>query len=362
LGSNDGGFFIHKGTKKQYYIKWLNETPVIKNKDKNKDKDPNGFKYRNFNRCCNEVLASKIYELYGVSVPKTELITFVRDGVKYYGITSEKQEGIKMLRDAYSSKDKQIFEEIRQKAQEDFLIDVLLSNYDVVGLGMNNMFYYSETKKPFRLDPGGALRYRAQGGAKKSRIEGKKIRQFDDKAGEFEDMESGTNTNTKFNQGPLHDAGLVFKGVHNSPTLLISLRKLMSVTDDQLAECVEKHGFDVGKELANKGKEKNQVVIAQLKSRKKTLIEKAENKILDRLMNGLKNPEERRKYLEQAGVSEKSILEILSIMENKHRKEDVISVIRTDLTTPETSQTTFFKTENIPGSVLNNSPNVSPKS
>ena len=79
-------------------------------------------------------------------------------------------------------------------------------------------------------------------------------------------------------------------------------------------------------------------------------------------MNGLKNPEERRKYLEQAGVSEKSILEILSIMENKHRKEDVISVIRTDLTTPETSQTTFFKTENIPGSVLNNSPNVSPKS
>lgn len=315
-GSNLGGFFIHKKTGKEYYIKWLpehlleTEIPFFQVQDLEKGK----YKDRHRNRFNNEVLAARIYELYGVSVPKMEFITFVDEkGVTNYGIASEKKDDIMPL-----DQTGQDFDQVRNKAQEDFLIDVLLSNYDAVGGSMDNLFYDSRTKDPFRIDPGAALRYYAQGKPKKG--------EFNAKVGEYEDMETGRQINTQFHPGILENAGIVFKGVSDSPALLISLRKLLAVTDEQLKACVENNGFDI--DDTGKGQKKNMVIISQLLERKQSLIAKAESKILNRLMNGLKSTVERRDYLQKAGISQEDITKICLAIDQNQPKNAVGKLIQ----------------------------------
>lgn len=53
---------------------------------------------------------------------------------------------------------------IKQKAQEDFVFDAWLRNWDSVGLNFDNMITVGDDV--YRIDPGGALLYRAQGAEK----------------------------------------------------------------------------------------------------------------------------------------------------------------------------------------------------
>ncbi len=128
-GSNEGGFFCHNLTGKEYYIKWLPEQLNDRFKDTKKALSIR-YKDRNLNRFHNEFLALKLYELYGTSVPKAELISFKdHSGKVFYGIATQKESDIVPLHHSlYEQKS------VREKIQEDFLIDVLLSNYDVAGL------------------------------------------------------------------------------------------------------------------------------------------------------------------------------------------------------------------------------------
>jgi len=260
LGSNQGGFFKRNSDNKEFYMKWL---PSGAAKE--------GVKYTNRaeNRLHNEFLASKLYELFGVAVPQSELFTFIdQNGQKNVGIASEKQDNIRPISQAFGEAG-QTFEHVRQEAQKDFLIDALLSNYDVVGLVMDNLHYNTQTNEPVRIDPGGALKYRAQGTAKKE--------QFNEHVHEFEEMESGNNTKTKFNAQVLQQASRIFKGVHESPDALhAGLSKLQSVTDQQIRDCVNEHGFDTS---TDKGLRKNEQLISLLLTRRAMLITKTEEKL-----------------------------------------------------------------------------------
>lgn len=55
--------------------------------------------------------------------------------------------------------------EVIDKIKEGFAVDAWLSNWDVVGDGLNNIIV-DEAGSPVRVDPGGSLMWRAQGGPK----------------------------------------------------------------------------------------------------------------------------------------------------------------------------------------------------
>jgi len=52
------------------------------------------------------------------------------------------------------------------KLKENFVADAILGNWDVVGLSKDNVML-GKDGKTYRIDNGGSLRYRAQGGLKK---------------------------------------------------------------------------------------------------------------------------------------------------------------------------------------------------
>ena len=330
-GSNTGGFFQDKISKKEFYIKWLPEE--IQEDEKkffnHADLEKGKYKNRHRNRFNNEILALRIYELYGLKVPKAEFITYVdENGKRFYGISSEKAENVKPLKEAVSKPE--VFAEIRAKAQEGFLIDVLLSNYDVVGWSMDNMHYDPQSNEPFRLDPGAALRYYATGKAKKGEFDKTEV-------GEFDDMVSGRQQKTKFNPNTLRDAGKVFGGIYESPALLISLKKLLSITDEQLSSCVDANGFNIAEDKEGKGVKKNIELIEQLVSRKNVLIIKAEKKIIHQLMTGLQTKIQRMEYLTKAGIAYEDIDKICSSIEQGLDEKKVIELIRSaiaSITTP----------------------------
>lgn len=98
-----------------------------------------------------EVLANDLYRLAGVPVPDVFMGT---DGETVGSkIVAGKRE---KLTDATP--------EQLQEIHESLVIDAWLANWDVVGLEYDNIVITDG--KPYRIDAGGALRYRAQGGSK----------------------------------------------------------------------------------------------------------------------------------------------------------------------------------------------------
>ena len=133
-GSNPGGLFVHKESGVKFYIKI-----------------PPGAD--NAIKVANEVAASKLYKLAGIDVPDLRTIT-MDDGSK--AVISKWQEGLS--RPDLTSKAN------RKKFQEGFGVDAWLANWDVVGLDVDNIAF--KDGEAFRIDVGGSLLYRAQGGPK----------------------------------------------------------------------------------------------------------------------------------------------------------------------------------------------------
>jgi hypothetical protein len=99
-----------------------------------------------------EYLAYKIYELYGVKVPQSYLVANEKAdsiGIATRGIEGAQATGLQQLKK-------------HADITAGFFVDVLLANWDVMGLAWDNIMV-TDTGDAYRIDPGGAMTYRAQG-------------------------------------------------------------------------------------------------------------------------------------------------------------------------------------------------------
>lgn len=100
-----------------------------------------------------EVLAAKLYEAAGVKVPSLKMV----DQGGKLGIASKWVDGLKQAAPDKLAK--------ASGAHSGFAVDAWLANWDVVGLGNDNLVLGADGKA-VRVDVGGALEFRAQGGKK----------------------------------------------------------------------------------------------------------------------------------------------------------------------------------------------------
>jgi len=102
----------------------------------------------------NEALANALYRELGVNAPEVDVAS---DGQIYSKIVDGKQDMQARLND-------QVW---LSKVRRDFAIDAWLANWDVFGLSWDNVLT-DKDGNPWRIDNGGALKYRAMGSAKGS--------------------------------------------------------------------------------------------------------------------------------------------------------------------------------------------------
>lgn len=146
LGSNEGGFY-EDAEGNRYYVK----------------------KPKSDLHAENEVLAAALYKLLGVDAAEIG-IGSGEDGVKMTfspDIIGSKQDLQKKLNDP----------EYLAKLQEGFAIDAWLGNWDVAGLAFDNVMSDGDGN-PVRVDPGGALLFRAMGKPKGS-LFGNEVNELD---------------------------------------------------------------------------------------------------------------------------------------------------------------------------------------
>jgi DNA polymerase III epsilon subunit-like protein/ADP-ribose pyrophosphatase YjhB (NUDIX family) len=138
-GSNEGAFYVDPKTGDQYYVK-------VPKSDAH---------------AANEVLASALYEEAGTKVGRVFL------GKDKKGNTVLVSPLVPNTNPDFG--DKKSDPDIKSKAQEDFIVDAWLNNWDSVGLVYDNMLTDNEGNV-YRIDPGGSLLFRAQGKDKKSTL------------------------------------------------------------------------------------------------------------------------------------------------------------------------------------------------
>ena len=123
---------------------------------------PDGTKYyvksqKSADHARNEVLAASLYRAAGLDIPE---VSFAENGPNGWNnltaskIVDAKEAAAKLKNDA----------SFRAKVQDGFAVDAWLANWDTVGLTFDNI--KDKDGQPFRIDAGGSLRYRAQGGIK----------------------------------------------------------------------------------------------------------------------------------------------------------------------------------------------------
>ena len=135
LGTNKGGLFIDKNDNSQYYVKFYGTDQAL-----------------------NEWVAATLYTWFGVPMPKTTLVTEQRQVV---GVASD---WIKQFKTIGPKEFKALPEEQQKAFAQHLIIDAYLANWDVVGNAPNfNMQLIEGKNQVWRIDPGGALLYRAQG-------------------------------------------------------------------------------------------------------------------------------------------------------------------------------------------------------
>lgn len=128
-GSNRGGTYVDEATGTEWYVKFPASEDMARN----------------------EVLAAKLYEAAGIDVPDLRLIQLEGQPA----IASRIVDGLaKGAPDALA----------KGGALDGFAVDAWLANWDVAGATMDNLLLRGS--RAFRVDTGGALRYRAQGGLK----------------------------------------------------------------------------------------------------------------------------------------------------------------------------------------------------
>jgi len=184
-GSNPGGAFVDEDG-----VKWYCKFPA--NEDHAKS----------------EVLAAKLYALAGVAAQDAKLVT---KGGKV-GIAS-KWEDVTAAPGKLAG---------AAGAQQGFVVDAWLANYDVVGPDFMNMQIGADGEA-FRVDAGGSLEYRAQG---------KKKTDFGNTVKELASMrDPSINAATAKVFGSMTDADIT-----------ASAKKVLSISDEEIIDLVMEHG------------------------------------------------------------------------------------------------------------------------
>lgn len=178
----------------------------------------------------NEVLANRLYELAGV--PVAEVITDASQTTiasKLVPFVDEKKDLGAGLSDV----------EAMDRLKEDFVVDAWLANWDVVGLGLENVQIVDGV--PYRIDAGGAISYRAQGSPK-----GKA---FGTVVGELESL-LDPSVNSK--------SAKAFKGI-TPEQMLIGAQKVASIDPDAVDALVISLGLE--QDVADTLKARRQYII-----------------------------------------------------------------------------------------------------
>jgi hypothetical protein len=152
LGSNDGGVYENEGGVKIYV------------------KEPRSELHGE-----NEVLASKLYERLGIETVE------IQHGRLANGTEVTYSYWINAESDLRERLDDPVYLE---KLQEGFAVDAWIANWDVAGSAYDNIVSDANSN-PVRVDPGGALLFRARGEPKGGA--------FNDSANEIDTLADGTN-------------------------------------------------------------------------------------------------------------------------------------------------------------------------
>lgn len=223
-GSNKGGFYRHTETGEQYYIKFMDNA-----------------------RIDNEILASKLFQAAGVNVPElTDVI--MPDGRR--ALASKVVPGVRSVTDQL----KRNHSAINAAAKRDLAVDAWLANWDVVGLGYDNLVC-DAADRVWHIDVGGSLLYRAQGTLKGN--------QFGGIVGELK-----TYFDPKLNPQTRN----VYKGLTRTE-LLDGIQRIAAIPEARIRELVNAYG-------PGDAKQKKQLT-ATLLARRKYLMDKYSAKPVD---------------------------------------------------------------------------------
>lgn len=186
-GSNPGGTYQDTETGLKWYVKQPSSLDAARN----------------------EVLAGKLYELAGVEVPEMHMITLGgRPSIASRIVDDLKKADPPTLAAAPG-------------AAEGFAVDAWLANWDVVGLGYDNLLTLGA--RAFRVDTGGALRYRAQGTLKGGA--------FGPKVAELDTLRSDTNRQSQS----------VF-GSMTAAQIESSVERVLRISEEEIRGVIEQFG------------------------------------------------------------------------------------------------------------------------
>lgn len=143
---------------------YFNEELFVIKKARESFDEETGAGRLNTEQITDEYVADRIYEALGLGVSASRIY----DNGRY------KVSKFVPGKDSHTfSKDRPEFEKIKNKLQKGFVLDCLLANWDVIGTAGGDNIRLGDDGKVYRLDNGGALRFRARGEKKGSDFSGK---------------------------------------------------------------------------------------------------------------------------------------------------------------------------------------------
>lgn len=221
-GSNPGGFYEDPATGRQFYVKEAKDE----------------------SHALNEALASKFYSEAGV--PNAEQHARMLPNGKWGTVSEIVPDPQSDLYTHIKDGDQEYLDQIRQG----FAVDAWLANWDVAGLDYDNILT-DENGNPVRVDPGGALLYRAQGAPKGNA--------FGNDATEWESLRGETSMNST--------ATPIFEDMTDQQ-LFDSASKVMAFSDEDIDNIVDSLFFDEGPDP--------DTIKERLKSRRDSIKERAD--------------------------------------------------------------------------------------
>lgn len=237
-GSNPGGFFRDANG-----VEWYVKTPATED------------------HAYNEVLAGRLYSLTGVKSAQTKLVRI--NGKLSVASKIEKLDAIANKKGVVAFANEWKAAGAASQAADGFAADAWLANWDAVGMTGDNLLFDADGNL-VRIDAGGALRYRAKGGAKGSAF-GTKVNEIDTLRG------TGQGAGTK--------AAEVYKHLTDAE-IVASIDRVLAISEKDLAEVVELWG------PRNSGDRKD--LLRMLIYRRADLRDRRE--YFYRLSKGIKNP------------------------------------------------------------------------